>query len=175
MSRARAFPTWLKANWFLVAAALVVASDILALGTQNWASPRLLEIGLLSDLAVVVPGLYIACYWRKGKPTLLRAVALASLGFWSVSKLVPESGQFLIPSLWPVRYAALAVLLVIEVKVMLAMYRSVFGGASRHRVVESLQAQTGMPAWAAKLAAAEAAFWHTAYAKVKALFQWRRR
>jgi hypothetical protein len=168
------FPAWLKGNWFFVAAAFVLASDILALQTPNWSSPRLLEIGLLSDLAIVVPGLYIACYWRKGKPAVLRAIALASLGFWSASKLLPEAGQVLIPSLWPVRYAALAVLMVIEFKVLLSMYRSVFGGASRHNVAESLQAQTGMPPWAAKLAAAEAAIWHAAYTKVKAIFRcWR--
>lgn len=175
MSRVRAIADWIKGNWFIVAASLVVASDIVALRTPNWASPRLLEFGLLSDLAIVVPGLYVACYRRKGKPALLRAVALACLGFWSVSKLLPESGQFLVPTLWPVRYAALAVLALVEIKVMLAMYRSVFGGASRQEAAASLQAQTGMPAWAARLAAAEAAFWRSAGAKVKAVVRrWRR-
>ena len=174
MGKTFTFTVGLKGNWFFVAAALVLASDVLALQTPDWSSPRLLEIGLLSDLAIVVPGLYIACYWRKGKSAVLRAVALASLGFWSASKLLPESNQFLIPSLWPVRYVTLAVLMVIEFKIMLSMYRSVFGGASRRKVAESLQAQTGMPPWAAKLAAAEAAIWHAAYTKAKAIFRrWR--
>jgi hypothetical protein len=142
---------------------------------MQWSSPRLLEVGLLSDLAIVVPGLCIACYWRKGKPAVLRAIALASLGFWSASKLLPESGHFLIQSLWPVRYAALAVLLVVELKVMLAIYRSVFRGASRAEVATRIQSQAGMPAWAAKLAAAEATLWHAAYTKAKAALQRGRR
>jgi hypothetical protein len=175
VSRIESLPSWLKANWFLVAAALVVGSDLVALQVPNWASPRLLEFGLLSDLAIVVPGLYVACYWRKGKQALLRAIALASLGFWSASKLLPESAHFLVQSLWPVRYVALAVLFVVELKVMLAIYRSVFRGASRQEVANSLQSQAGMPAWAASLAAAEAAFWHSAYTKAKAFLQWRRR
>jgi len=175
MSRIEALPAWLKANWFLVVALLVVGTDLVILQTPNSASPRLLEVGLLCDLAIVVPGLYIARYWRNGKRTFLRAIALASLGFWSVSKLLPESGQFLTQSLWPVRYVALAVLVAIELKVALAIYRSVFRGASRQEAARALQSEAGMPAWAARVAAAEAAIWRTAYIKARALLQRRPR
>ena len=170
-----AMPGRLKAHWFLLAAALVVGTDLVVLWLPNGAAPRLLEAGLLGDLSLVVPGLYIACYWRRGKAAVMRAVALAALGFWAASKLLPESGQFLIPELWPLRYVALAVLFIIEVKVVLAVYRAAFGGASRQDMANRLQSQAGMPAWAARLAAAEAAFWHAAYRKAKALFQRNRR
>jgi hypothetical protein len=175
LSRIEALPGWLKANWFLLAAAIVVGTDLAVLQVPNWAPPRLLEVGLLCDLAIVVPGLYIACYWRRGKQAFLRAVAIAALGFWSASKLLPESGHFLIQSLWPVRYFALAVLFLIELKVTFAVYRSVFRGATHQEAVSALQAQAGMPAWAARLAAAEAAFWRSVYTKAKALSRWHRR
>ena len=171
MSRVQSLPIWLKANWFFLAAALVVATDMVALHTPKLSSLRLLEVGLLSDLALVVPGLYLACYWRRGKRAYLRAIALASVGFWCASKLLPESGQFIIHSLWPVRYLALAVILLVEFKVMLAVYRSVLAGASRQEAAASLQAQAGMPAWAAKLAAAEAAFWRSVAHKATAYFR----
>lgn len=171
MNQVQAPPSWLKANWFFVVAALVVAVDVMALRTPNWSSPRLLEAGLLSDLALVVPGLYLACYGRRGKRTYLRAVAMASLGFWCASKLLPESGQFIIPSLWPIRYLAIAVLLWIEFKVTFSIYRAVFSGASRQDAAASLQVQAGMPAWAAKLVAAEASFWRSAALKMKSIFR----
>lgn len=163
-----------KTQGFLLAAALLIGLDLYALRTPGWASPRLLEIGILLDFAIVLPGLYIACYWRRGKPALMRAVALAALGFWAASKLLPESGQFLIPSLWPVRYLALAVLVLVELKVMLAVYRAVFGGTSREEAARRLQTDAGMPAWAARLAAAEAAFWRAVVVRTKALLsRWR--
>ena len=97
------------------------------------------------------------------------------LGFWASSNLLPASGQFIIPELWPVRYLALAVLLLIEVKIIVAFYRSVFSGASPQDAAKKLQNESGMPAWAAKLAAAEAALWGKVYNMVKALLSSRRR
>jgi hypothetical protein len=165
---------WLKANWFFLAAALIVATDMVALRTPNWATPRLLEIGLLSDFTLIVPCLYLACYWRRGKRTYLKAVALASLGFWCGSKLLPETGQSIVQALWPVRYIALAVIVLVEFKVMLAVYRAVFAGASRKEAAATLQAQAGMPTWAAKLAVAEAAFWRSVVLKARAVLgRWR--
>lgn len=174
MRRINVLPGWLRAHWFLLAATLVVLSDVYLLHQPQGVPPRLLELGLLADLSIVVPGLYIACYWRRGKPALMRAVALAALGFWSASKLLPESGQFLIPSLWPVRTLALAVLLLVELKVMLSVYRSVFGGASREEAARRLTSDAGMPAWAARVAAAEAAFWRAVVMRLQALLKrWR--
>jgi len=175
LNQALSSSSWIKANWFVAAAVLLVGTDLAVLQLPNGSSPRLLEFGLLSDLCIVLPGLYLACYWRNGKRSVLRAVALASLGFWAASKLLPESGQFLIQQLWPVRYVALAVIVLIELKVMLAVYRAVFSGTSRQEAAEALERQAGMPAWAAKLAAAEAALWSWLYKAAKAaLSSWRR-
>jgi len=167
--------TWIKANWFVAAAVPLLAADLAVLLLPNSASPRLLEVGLLSDLCIVLPGLYLACYWRKGKRSVLRAIALASIGFWVSSKLLPESSQFLVQRLWPFRYVALAVIVLIEFKVMLGVYRAVFSGASREEAAATLEKQSGMPAWAAKLAAIEASLWSSLHKAAKAILEsWRR-
>ena len=161
----------LRANWFFVAAAAVLATDLTVLNIPHGASPRLLEAGLLGDLALLIPCLYLACYWRKGKRAVIRTLALASLGFWFASKLLPASGHFIISSLSPLRYVALAVLFAIEVKVVLVTYKAVFSGATRREAEASLQQQTDLPVWVAKLMTAEAMFWRAAWAKVKAHFR----
>jgi hypothetical protein len=167
--------SWLKENWFVAAAILLLGTDLTVVLLPNSASPRLLEVGLLSDLCIVLPGMYLACYWRKGKRSVFRAIAFASIGFWAVSKLLPETGQFLIQQLWPLRYVALAVIVLIEFRVMLAVYRAVFAGASREEAAATLERQSGMPAWAAKLAAAEASLWAKLYKAAKAILtSWRR-
>ena len=168
-------PSWISANWFVAAAVLLVGTDLAVSLLPDSTSPRLLEFGLLSDLCIVLPGLYLACYWRKGKRSLLRAIALTSIGFWASSRLLPESDHVLIRQLWPVRYVALMVLLLIELKIMLAVYRAVFSGASRKEAAATLEKQSGMPPWAAKLAAAEAAMWSSVYKAAKSILKsWRR-
>lgn len=161
--------SWIKANWFVVAAVLLVATDLAVLQLSDRITPRLREFGLLFDLCVILPTLYLACYWRNGRPSVLRAIAMASLGFWAASKVLPGSGQFLIPQLWPAKYIALAVLALIELKVMLAVYRAVFSGATRQEATALLRRE-GMPAWVAKLAAAEAALWSALYRGARAIF-----
>jgi len=165
----------MKENWFVAAAVLLLGTDLVVLLLPNSASPRLLEVGLLSDLCIVLPGLYLACYWRKGKRSMFRAIAFASIGFWASSKVLPETGQFLIQQLWPFRYAALAVIVLVEFKVMLAVYRAVISGGSREEAAATLERESGMPAWAAKLAAAEASLWSSLHKAAKAvLASWRR-
>ena len=175
MNKVSSAAIWIKANWFFLVAASLVATDATIMQLRIGAPPRLLEYALLADFCIVLPGIYLSCYWRKGKRSVLRALALASLGFWASSHLLPASGQFIIPELWPVRYLALAALLLIEVKIIVAFYRSVFSGASPQDAAKRLQNESGMPAWAAKLAAAEAALWGKVYNMVKALLSSRRR
>ena len=175
MNQAQPASSWMKENWFVAAAVLLLGTDLVVLLLPNSASPRLLEVGLLSDLCIVLPGLYLACYWRKGKRSMFRAIAFASIGFWASSKVLPETGQFLIQQLWPFRYVALAVIVLVEFKVMLAVYRAVISGGSREEAAATLERESGMPAWAAKLAAAEASLWSSLHKAAKAvLASWRR-
>jgi hypothetical protein len=170
----------LRQHWFWLVALAMLATDTtvihLSLHSSSSASPQFIEAGLLCDLALVLPCLYLVCYRREGKRAIVRSIALASVGVWAASKLLPETGHFLIKDLYPVRYAALAVIAVIELKMVVAAYKAykaVFQGASR-QASEAQLAKAGMPPWAAKLAAAEAAFWHRVYSKVKGLLGKRR-
>lgn len=162
---------WLRINWFIPAACAVLAVDLFVLNIKNGASPRLLEAGLLGDLAIIIPCLYLACCWHNGKRAFIRTFAMASLGFWLASKLLPVPGHFIINSLSPLRYVALAVLFAIEVKVVLVMYKAIFSGASRQEAQAALQAQADMPLWVAKLMASEAAFWRAIYLRLAKLFR----
>jgi hypothetical protein len=158
LNHAQPAPSWIKANWFAAAIVPLLAADLAVLLLPNSASPRLLEVGLLSDLCIVLPGLYLACYWRKGKRSVFRAIALASIGFWVSSKLLPESSQFLVQRLWPFRYVALAVIVSIEFKVMLGVYRAVFSGMAGKRLLQRLSnIQACRPG--CQIAAVEASLW----------------
>jgi hypothetical protein len=155
----------LRAHWFFFVAPLIVVADLhLALTVQGEFN-RWLEAGLLLDLMLVVPGLYWLCYRSKGRAAIIKAVALACLGIWVATKLVPEPEQDLLGLMAPLRYLGLAVLLLIEIKLMVAIYRSAFKGDT----VEEITAKGGadMPAWAAKLIAMEARFWMRVWAWVK--------
>lgn len=80
-------------------------------------------------------------------------------------KLVPEPEQDLLGLMAPLRYLGLAVLLLIEIKLLVAIYRSAFKGGS----VEEITAIGGaeLPAWAAKLLVMEARFWKRVWGWVK--------
>src|SRR5258706_7354182 len=97
-------------HWFIFAAAFVVAGDVFAAFTSSWSAPRVLEAGILVDLVVVVPLLYLWCYRREGRRALVRAVALACLGIWASGKLVPEAHQSILGALKWFRRAVVAVL-----------------------------------------------------------------
>lgn len=160
---------WLRSNWFFLAAAFVVLGDLNA--RSFIASARLLEATLLGDLAVVVPGLYFACYRRNGKKAVIRSLALVCLGIWAAAKLVPPESQHYISYLWPFRYAGMAALVILEAKVLFAAYRSVFKGATVEQATAELQEKTEMPAWVARLAALEANFWRRVIAAISRAFR----
>lgn len=75
-------PPWLRAHWFLFAAALIVAGNWLALPSLRAGLPRLAESAALFDLAVLLPVLYWLCYRHRRKDAGFRALALSCLGIW---------------------------------------------------------------------------------------------
>jgi hypothetical protein len=162
---------WLKANWFFLAAAFVVLGDFSAMHHIAASRPRLLEAALLGDFVVVLPCLYGVCYRSRGKKAWVRALALACLGIWAVSKLLPQDAQPLVVHLGPFRYLGMAVLALLEAQVVLAVYRAVFRGASVEQAAKTLQEKTDMPAWVARLAALEAAFWRRVASAIAKFFR----
>ena len=154
----------LRAHWFFVAAAIIAASDFTAVSLGSGSSPELLEAGVLFDLSVVIPALYLWCYRSRGKAAVLRAVALGCLGIWIAGHLIPNEHHHILSVVGFVRYIGLAVLLVIEIKLAAMIFRSAF---SRDREAKPSVLATakdaGMPEWAARLMAWEASLWRRAW------------
>lgn len=162
-------PPSLKAHWFFFVAALIVAGNWLALPGVRADLPHLAEPAALFDLAILLPALYWLCYRHRRKDAGLRALALSCLGIWSVSKLIPQSEQQLLVYLTPLRYVGLAVLVAIELKIVLALYRAVFSGATRDAAAEQIQRQADLPPWLTRLLVAEAVLWRRVWVFVRRL------
>ena len=120
-----------RTHWFFLLAPLVIAVDIYVVLDARGEITRLIEAGVLFDLALLLPCLYWLCYRARGKRAVIRAVALACVGIWAALKLVPESEQSLLNYVAPLRYLGLAALAWIELAVILVLFRAIFNGRSR--------------------------------------------
>jgi len=86
-------PNPLRAHWFFLVAPLVIAADLFVALDPRGGIDRLVEAGLLFDLAVVLPCLYWLCYRGRGRKAVIRAAALSCLGIWAALKLVPNRSR----------------------------------------------------------------------------------
>ena len=152
--------TFLRENWFFPVAIAVVSTDLYIGRLDNWSNERVLETGILLDLAVVIPALYFWCYRSRGKPAILRTIALCCLGLWAAGYIVPVEHQFLLTKVEFIRYIGLAIVLVVEIKLMRLVYSA---GFSRDKGVKSsileIAKDEGMPEWVARILVWEASVW----------------
>ncbi|MFB9068626.1 hypothetical protein [Pseudofulvimonas gallinarii] len=162
----------LKAHWFLPVAMLVVGGDLVLALADSWSDPALLEAGLLFDLAIVLPALYWWCYRKRGRAALLKAAALSCLGIWVAGHIVPDQHHELISTVGFARYVGLAVLLVIELKLVVAIYRAAFSSSGANPPLSAAQ-DAGMPEWAARLMAWEASLLRRGWELVRRLVRLR--
>jgi len=153
-----ALRNWMRANWFMVAVPAVVLVEWLIVRDVGGEMGRFLEAVVLFDLCVFMPLLYVLCY--RGvvprRQLVLRTAALVCLGIYVSTYLVPEPMQVLLPELGPLRIAGLGVLMLIELRLLIAALRIVWVRAGS---VEQVQAASGAPAWIAKLMVMEARLW----------------
>jgi hypothetical protein len=149
---------WVKANWFVIAVPLLLLVEWLVVRDLSGEMGRFLEAVVLFDLCLFMPLLYVLCYRRSvpRKQLVLRAVALACLGIYLATYLVPEPLQAVLPQLGPLRLAGLAVLMLIELRLLFLALRMVWG---RDASVEQVQAASGAPPWIARLMVLEARMW----------------
>jgi CDP-diglyceride synthetase len=123
--------TWAAANWFLLVLPLLLAVSWLFTRSVDWqSSARSAEAVTLFDWMVSIPLLYFLCYRDKvrGKAMAIRLLGLACLGVWIASRLVPAEAQGLLPHLsWP-RMAGLAVLALIELRLLVLALKLAFSG-----------------------------------------------
>lgn len=151
---------WARRNWFLPLLAVLLAIEWAFARATDWRGDGLAEAVVLFDLCLFVPALHFLCYRRRlaWKPLLIRTAALASLGVYFASHLIPAEAQHLVAGLaglgWA-RLAGLSVLAALELWVVVKVVKLVFGGA----VTEDDVVASGAPRWIARLMLIEARFW----------------
>jgi len=158
MAKAEILGFWVKRNWFVPVLGLLLAIELAFTRSIDWSSPRGPEGAVLFDLCLFIPFLHFLCYRRKLalRPLLIRTFALAFLGIWVASKLVPPEAQSILVELGWARIAGLAVLALIELWLLALALKLVFGGRA---TAGEISERTGAPQWMARLMLLEARFW----------------
>ena len=148
---------WARRNWFVPMLALLLAIEWAFARGVDWRGDRLAEAVILFDLCLFVPALHYLCYRRAlaWKPLLIRTAALASLGIYLASWLIPVEAQHLLAGLGWARLAGLAVLAALELWVVVKVVKLVFGGTATEADVVA----HGAPPWIARIMLIEARFW----------------
>ena len=163
----RGLARWTASNWFVLVAPLLALAAILIARSTAWrADGASLEAAFIFDACVTLPVLYALCYGRS-KPlgqVALRMLALACLGIYLLGWIIPQHAQSLLPSLGWARTAGLAVLILIELRLMVSAIRMVFGAGA---TAEQFTAKTGAPPLIARLMVLEARMWKALWRLVR--------
>ncbi len=155
----------LKEHWFwplalaLVAVAWALAARLPSQDLAGW------EVAVLFDAFITLPLLYLICYRKKLTRNAMigRIIALQCLGIWAATKIVPVDQQVWLLQLSWLRYCGLAVLVFIELRLIVALFRIVFKPETTSQQLEDV----GMPPFLANLALLEARFWRWAFSIFK--------
>jgi hypothetical protein len=157
--------TTLKRNWFwplillLTAAAWSISRTLSTAELVGW------ENAVLMDVFVSIPLLFVLCYRKQlSRNTLIiRVMAMVCFGIWMATKLIPPENQVLLPYLLWLRYAGFAVLVLIELWIMVQLFKMVFKPKTSQTDLEKL----GIPPFLAKLMLLEARFWRWVFGLLK--------
>ena len=155
----------LRKNWFwpvafgLIIVAWSLSASLPSQDINGW------EVAVLFDVLITLPLLFALCYRGKltRKNLIMRIVALQCLGIWLATKIVPVESQRLLLQLSSLRYAGLAVLVMIELRIMVMLVKAVFKAETTSKQLEEI----GMPPFLAKLALMEARFWRWVFSLFK--------
>lgn len=162
MTRAFGIKRWAAGNWFVLLLPFLLLASFLFTRTVEWqGEARIAEAVMIFDWCVSVPLLFFLCY-RKTMPLgqmLVRLAALTCLGVWIAARLVPPDFQSLLPQLGWARMAGLAVLVLIELRLMVAAFRLVFSNTA---TADDLTG-AGIPPFIARLMLTEARFWRAVW------------
>jgi len=163
-----------KNHWFWPLAFAVCAVNALVLLLDGWASPQIKEFGVLFDFAVLIPVLYFSCYWKNGKKALIKAIALACLGIWVAGHIVPNEHHAILNEVGLLRYIGLAVLIVIQVRIGIEIFRLAFGSKTdteSDSAVKRKAEEEGIAPWVANLLAWESRMWRKAWTAIRGIFR----
>ncbi len=164
-------PQWLRRHWFVMAASFIVISDLAVFAFDKLENTRLMEAALLADFAIIIPLLYLVYYRADGKRAVIRAIGLCCLGIWAVGHIVPEAQHNLVAKVSFLRYVGLGVLLLIELRLMIEIYRAMFGNQEQMKTnIESSVKDANLPPWIARIVMLEALFWRKLWALLRRIF-----
>ena len=163
---------WLRRHPFIPVALAIVLGDVGALHFQDWTHPRLFESAVLFDFVIVLPLLYLWCYRARGAKLILPMIGLASLGIWAASLLIPAERQHVLGSIAWLRTLAIAVLVLIEVKILFSFYKAVFASDSTPEdIADKLAKDVSLPPWLTRVLAVEARMLRRLCGLLKRLFE----
>lgn len=157
---------WLRSNWFVALVPPLLLIEWLVTRSVGSEMGAALEAVVLFDLVLFMPALYVLCYRGRIalKPLVLRTLGLACLGIYLASYLVPEAAQQVLPQLYWARICGLAVLALIELRLLFMVMRMVWGASAN---AEQVQAASGAPPWIARLLILEARFWKAVWRLIR--------
>ena len=163
---AQPLPKLARLHWFVPLAPALLLIEFGFARSTDWSRPGPAEAAILFDLCLFVPLLYLLCYsGRLAWPALLmRAGALSLIGLYLTSKLVPAGAQQLLPHLSWLRAAGLAVLVLVELRILAAVVRMILSGDA---TVDQVTARSGAPYWVARLMLLEARFWRALWRLIR--------
>lgn len=150
---------WFTANWFVVAApSLFLAAALVSRSAFTAVEGPVMERALLFDACVTLPALYALCYGRSLSlwQLALRMVGIACLGIYFLGFIVPVEEQRLLPAFAWARTAGMILLIVIELRILIATLGLLFRPDT---TAEEVAARSGMPMLTAKLMLLEARMW----------------
>lgn len=163
----------LRNHWFWPLAFAICAINAIVIFIDGWQAPQIKEIGVLFDLAVLIPALYLMCYWTNGKKVLIKATALACLGIWVAGHIVPNEHHSILNEVGLLRYIGLAVLIIMQVRIGIEIFRLAFSSKTdteSDSAVKQKAEEEGIPPWIANLMAWESRIWRKAWSTVRRLF-----
>jgi hypothetical protein len=154
--------SFLRSHWFWPVAVAVCVVNAFVLGLDGWQSPEIKEFGVLFDLAILLPILYLICYRNTGKRALVRCLAMACLGIWAAGHIVPDENHKILIEVGFIRYVGLAVLVAIEIRIGVEIFKLAFRSGSNSEsdmAIQKKAEEEGVPSWVAKLMAWESRVW----------------
>jgi hypothetical protein len=155
----------LKSNWFWPLFAVLLGAAFLISRYQVTYLPQSWEYAVVFDMLFTVPVFFVLCYRKRLslKELIIRVLGIQCLGIWIAAQLVPLESQTLLPQLAWLRYAGLAVLILIELRIMVLLFKVVFKVETTTRQLEDI----GMPPLLTKIVLIEARFWRWVFSRFK--------
>lgn len=167
------FIFWSKKNWFFVILPIIFFADYLTAKLPVEIDPRLNEVSILFDLALLLPVLYAICYREMGRKIIVRTIGIMCLGIWLAGHLIPAEEQVVYLYFTWLRYAGFGFLILLEIKMTVLVFKLLYGREQNHdkTSIKKLSNELNVPVWAAKLMMLEAAFWKRPWKMLANLFK----